>query len=610
MTERKRSTANTEGVRFLGAVLAIAVYFQGLAWLVDPYRHPVLDLAPVALAYLSLALALHSTALVCARIARPLGTLAAFAGAGLAVWHFRELSHRPNAGVLVLIATLVVGLAYGWFVDRTRSELRLAHLGAIALVSSTAFVAAIAVAFHASDGARWHLLRHNTTLGTPAYFALATPIERVRAELWKHAQARSAGSHIPSMRPEPIDANDGDPRSLVFVLIDTWRADSLAEYGNTTHSMPALDALAGECARFVDVHANAPWTRPSVASFFTGLLPEEHGAIDRGLRLASDAPTIAEVMKQAGYDTAAFVSNYANVGIASGFGRGFDRFEELDSATAPYARATDVNEAVQRFLAERARTSSGSRPLFLYVHYLDPHMPYLSGGADTNLQVPSNARRAYERELAFTDDHVPRLIAEVARTLGASTLVFLTSDHGEEFGEHGGLGHGLSLHPELLHVPALLCGDDVAPRRIEGRLEARDFFDLLPHLAARPHVAPSESLEAWVDGRVRRREDKRYASSYIRTPSGWHRPYQSLVVQRGIDRGDAKLVWSGYGDTTQLYDPSEDPGEHRDLAADRVAELERLTADLDRAVPIWHAVESDTEADIPIELLRNLGYAE
>ncbi|MCA9510013.1 MAG: sulfatase [Myxococcales bacterium] len=609
MTASDGSAARHGGVRFVAEALALAAGFQGLALACDRYTHPAADLVPVALAYAALAVALHATARLAARLARPLGAVASLGVAAVAVWHVRELTHRPDDGASVLAATLLGGLLYAWIVDRGRASLPAAPLAATAASGFIATPAAVLLAFHASDGSRWHLLRHNTLLGTPAYYALATPIEDVREAEWARGRAASTSAPVAS---SPLASANGDldPRSLVFVLVDTWRADSLAEYGNTTHSMPALDALAAKCVRFADVHANAPWTRPSVASFFTGLLPEEHGAIDRGLRLASGATTLAEVMRRAGYETAAFVANYANVGIASGFSRGFDRFEELDSPTAPYARATDVNEAVRRFLAERARTSPGARPLFLYVHYLDPHMPYLSGRSDANLQVPANAHRAYERELSFADGQVSALIGDAVRALGPSTLVFLTSDHGEEFGEHGGLGHGLSLHPELLHLPAILCAEDVAAERVEGRLEARDFFDLLPRLAARPRGERVESLDRWVDARVRLRRDERYASSYIRTPSAWHRPYQTLIVQRGIDLADAKLVWSGYGETTQVYDLLRDPTEHRDVAGSDRARLDRLRAALEAAVPYWHPVESDTESDIPIELLRNLGYAE
>jgi arylsulfatase A-like enzyme len=584
-------------------IAAFAAYFFGLARSTDPYSHRLADHFVIGLCYVALAALLHSATLVATSLARPLGWLAALGGGGVLAWAFREETFIPRPLPTFALVVLVVGVAYavaaGWLVRWSDRRSALATLA----VAAPGLLAAVVLAFNFSTSSRWHLLRHNPLIGTPAYYALARPIADVYDTLWERA--------VPAPADGPVrEAPPPEKHSLVFVLIDTWRADALSVYSAQARQMPKLDAYAEECVVFDDVQANSSWTRASVGSFFSGLRPEEHGAIDRGFRLLAHSTTLAEIFEARGYETAAFVTNYANVGIDASFDQGFAHFEELSSPVTAYARAEDVNGSVLSYLAERRERGDTHRPLFLYVHYLDPHGPYLSGldvdPSETRGRVDV-VKRAYDAELRYTDFHVSALLRDLHSRLDPDTIFFVTSDHGEEFGEHGLVGHGHALHRELTHVPGLLCAKALGARRVPGRLEARDFHDLLPRLAAGESLALGE----WVDERIRARRDRRYSSVYVTTKTAaLHRPEQQRVVLRGLDTGDWKLLWSGYGYTYELYEAASDPGEMHNRAGELPERVSDLAAEMDTVVPRWRQPQPDFESDHTLEQLRRLGYVE
>jgi arylsulfatase A-like enzyme len=389
----------------------------------------------------------------------------------------------------------------------------------------------------------------------------------------------------------------------VFVLVDTLRADGLAAYGGPPDLMPELNAIAAQSLVFQNVLANATWTRPSVASLFTGLLPEEHGAVDRSDALPHDRVTLAEVLSERGYATAAFVSNFGAVGRSSGFAQGFQEFREITSP-AMKPRAEQVNREVADWLARRRQRGETDAPAFLYIHYLDPHAPYLAGGPSAP-KVRRRARQAYLAELRYFDAHVPRLFDLIDHELGGPTFVFLTSDHGAEFGEHGEGGHGHSLYPEVLHLPALLRTPGAEAGTIAEALEERDFFDLLLRLAGSPPL----DVRAWARDAAR---GTRYASIYgTTTLYGIQRPYLREVAMRAVEQDGAMAIWSAYGPTYELYDLERDPGARVNLVEREPDRLERMRRTLDEFPAHWsRPVPIDSLPVANEEQLRALGYIE
>jgi arylsulfatase A-like enzyme len=580
--------------------VVLAAAFLAIANSGDPYRRGVGEVVLLAGCYLSLAATLHFGAFAAMAGARWIGHCVAIGVGGVGVWAFREGFSIPASvggfGMAVLGAGLVYGGFLRWQLARGLAPLPWSVVG----VSALSFLALVFVTFHASGSARGYLLRQNSLIGTPAYYLLAEPMQDVYDGLWVRSRAAE-----PQPMPEALRADVA--RNIVFILVDTWRADALSAYREDVGLMPEVDAIAEGCIVFDDVQANSSWTRASVGSYFSGLRPEEHGATDRGYRLLEENATMAEIFDARGYETAAFVANYANAGRDAGFDQGFALFEELDSPVHPYARADEVNEAVLAYLDSR---EGEGPPLFLYVHYLDPHTPYLSGidgderRGNGRFSVP---QRHYDAELRFTDQHLSALIASLRARLDGDTVYFITSDHGEELGEHGLVGHGHTLHREVVHLPALLCAAEEPARRIAGRLEARDFHDLLPRLGA----GGGTPLEVWASERNGARGGHRYSSSYVRTKAAAiHRPGQSQSVLRALESADWRLMWSGFGETFELYERASDPWELFNQVAVRPEVASSLSEELEAEIEWWSLLQSDAETDETFDQLRELGYVE
>jgi arylsulfatase A-like enzyme len=276
------------------------------------------------------------------------------------------------------------------------------------------------------------------------------------------------------------------PNVLVF-LVDALRADHLGCYGHSRDTSPAIDALSREAALFETALSPASWTKPSIPSLFTGLYPIQHGVFtgntkDSAERITSDIlkdehTTMAEVFRGAGYSTGAFVHN-AQISSFMGFNQGFDVYAEH------LGNAQQINERFIQWLG-----SGLGRPFFGYVHYLDPHWPYtppapfdgmFSPPAQTSVdfnnvnwkylerQIQSGdlqlsaddleaMRSLYDGEIRYTDAAIAAALESLReKGLYENTIVVLTADHGEEFMEHGRIGHGNSLYDELLHIPLII----------------------------------------------------------------------------------------------------------------------------------------------------------
>ena len=291
------------------------------------------------------------------------------------------------------------------------------------------------------------------------------------------------------------------PPNLVVFLVDTLRADRLAAYGGDGRLTPNLDRFAAGATVYETAVAQAPWTRPAVASLFTGMWPQHHGTWILHSVLPEGAVTLAELLREAGYRTAA-VSTNGHVTARHGFAQGFEEFRFLVQGEQEVERVVEWT----RGWLDRRRDDE---PFFLYLHTIDPHSPYAApqeyrrrfapeslgedpsallaraeaaSGAERERLV-DRLRRLYDAEVAYNDAGFGELLAELERRgLREETLVAFVADHGEEFLDHGELGHGWNFHAETLRVP-LVVG---YPRQEGGRREAAvaGQVDLLPTLAA------------------------------------------------------------------------------------------------------------------------------
>jgi choline-sulfatase len=263
------------------------------------------------------------------------------------------------------------------------------------------------------------------------------------------------------LRPDgsQADLRRIERQNVLLVTIDTLRADAPSCYGGPART-PALDHLAAEGVRFDFAHAHTVVTLPSHATILTGQLPFQHGVRDNsGFRLRPDARTLATLLRQAGYATAAFVGAFP---VASRFGlnAGFDLYDERfgqgpvsADLEMPERPASAVVPLARDWIAKAGPApGGGQRPWFVWVHLFDPHAPYRP-------PAPFDAQYAahpYYGEIAAADAALAPLLDDV-RTSGRPTLVVVTGDHGEGLGEHGEEAHGVFAYESTLRVPLVLA---------------------------------------------------------------------------------------------------------------------------------------------------------
>lgn len=335
---------------------------------------------------------------------------------------------------------------------------------------------------------------------------------------------RSAAFALPGLLTLAACAPTAPPSrpDVLLICLDTVRADHLGCYGYGRPTTPHLDALAAESTVFADASAAACWTKPSVPSFLTGTWPIQHGVYEGSARgvagettdlLPADARTLAESFADAGYETAAFVHN-AQLRRGNGFEQGFGVYEEGEFD------ARDIRWRARDWIESRP----AGKPFFLYLHLLDAHFPCpvpsdyatkFSAGADLSIYGGDNwktlrddvnhGRRTltaeqreslvalYDGAICYADDQLGRLFEALQRGgTWKNLVVCVVADHGEEFLEHGRMGHGHGLYENLLRVPWILRRPGRAAAR---RTESVGLVDLpATLLAAAGLAAPATSM--------------------------------------------------------------------------------------------------------------------
>jgi choline-sulfatase len=397
--------------------------------------------------------------------------------------------------------------------------------------------------------------------------------------------------------------------NVILITVDTLRADRIGCYGYAPARTPALDGLAARGARFDQATAHAPLTVPSHVSILTGRLPSAHGARDNGAYvLDARTPTVASILRGAGYKTAAFVGSVL-LSAEYGFDAGFQHFDDEMPATGSLLDYDQRRSAAA--VAERASAwlrDHRSEPFFAWIHFYDAHAPYTAGDGPRDL-----SRRSGEAATADSYDtgvaNADRGVAAILKTLDATglrehTAVIVTADHGEGLGDHGEREHGLLLYDAVLRVPLIINVPGGSTRVVPQ--QARH-IDLAPTILAIADVKPDPALRgrsllpatiganAAVDG-----DDVSYAESwYGRLHFGWSE-------LRSIRVDGWKLI---AGPRPQLYDLRHDPEERRNLYAQRGSVAARLARELEtmaRAEPPTATVgAADSDAR---ERLRALGY--
>lgn len=297
------------------------------------------------------------------------------------------------------------------------------------------------------------------------------------------------------------------PPNIVIVVLDTARPDALSVYGAARPTSPFLEEFAKAGTTYERAYSSSSWTLPAHATLFTGALPTVHHATQSHPKLEASVPTLAERLSAAGYETAGFSNNpwvSATTDLSRGFARFVDKWEKREDRANANPQAHPTVRAVDEWLA----TQKSEKPFFLFVNLIEPHMPYLpppecaapflddpnslpalteryfKRGEPNALLVRHYAgkepltaddwatlRALYEGELRYVDS-LTRAIVDAAERRGGSdkTLVFLVSDHGENLGEHGHIGHTFNLYDSNVRIALLARGPSIAAGARERKL--------------------------------------------------------------------------------------------------------------------------------------------
>ena len=401
----------------------------------------------------------------------------------------------------------------------------------------------------------------------------------------------------------PSPGAEGDVPNLVVITIDTVRADHLGCYGDRAIQTPNIDALASASARFTHAFTPVPITLPSHAALFTGSFPMATGMHDfGGNKLSASAVTLAKVLRDHDYSTAAFLGAAvldSRFGLDQGFQTYFDHFA--------FNRLDDMLKRPGDQVVDNALgwlKTGPRRPLFLWVHLYDAHYPYTP-------PEPFASRyrgRPYDGEIAFVDAQVGRLM-DFLEDSGVLThsLVVLAADHGEGLGEHGERTHGFFVYNSTLRVPLLIKVPRAARTTIESEVS---LVDVMPTVleALRlpiPATVQGRSLLSEVLGRSSSGHSNLYAETYLPL---LHFRWSQL---RAIQSAGLKYIEAP---RPELYDTSADPHETKNLWPGdqaRAHELrDRLQKVLLRYTPNTKTGTTEAEATDPAlaNRLRSLGY--
>ena len=412
------------------------------------------------------------------------------------------------------------------------------------------------------------------------------------------------GGPTPSQSPSAATTRvtAGNPLNVLLVTIDTLRADHLGAYGYKRRTSPRIDALASSAAVFERAYTFWPKTRGSFVMMMTGRLPAVNGYSKTHPILVDFNPTLASVLKGAGYETTALVDN-PNVAADLGYAKGFDRYretwEELALNTEPARTQAITAEAVEFLRAKR------TAPFLLWLHYVNPHAPYAppppydtqfvdaSARAGRKLPVVADFRGGipkqwavegqdrlgyyvaqYDGEIAFVDQEVGKVLDALASSgQAARTMVVLTSDHGESLGEHDYyFDHGQDVHEPSMAIPLVVAlpGGKAGVR--SGALAST--LDLVPTVLDAVKVSyPSDlagtSLIHEVKGAGAAGAPRLFGANERNHTATWDARYRLIAVPEGES---TKLF---------LFDRAADPGETKDVARSRPGEMREARRELE-----------------------------
>ena len=409
---------------------------------------------------------------------------------------------------------------------------------------------------------------------------------------------------------------EAESPNILLLSIDTLRADRLGCYAYPLPTSPHIDKLAEGGLLFEDAICEVPLTAPSMGSMLTSRYPRMNGTTRNGLRLPPDTRTVAQYLQDAGYHTFCVQSNWTLKGKLSGIDRGFDiyndSFEEKRWGIIKGERSGPrVTELAIQYLQERDE----SKPFFGWVHYTDPHAPYVKhdgfnpAGRSLRMKKRERVRAKYDSEVAFTDDQVGQLLKHVPE----NTVVVFVADHGESLYEHNYLGHGRRIYQNNLHIPLIIHGPGIEAGRISAPARGIDMGPTLLGLAGLNTPDGMLGLDLLGEDlpNERPRVVETYGGAVPKLPGAKAIMANKGPQLQGILLEGWKLIIQGDSEP-ELYRLENDPGELKNLAAEEPAQV-ALLRDM---ITQWDALTQEGESgggslnEEDLEALESLGYIE
>jgi arylsulfatase A-like enzyme len=437
----------------------------------------------------------------------------------------------------------------------------------------------------------------------------------------------------------PPDPTETEHPSILLVTIDTLRADHCSAYGYARPTTPRLDALAERGVRFAAAYAPMASTAPSHATMFTSLLPRAHGMLKNGQVLPARHRRLAEVMRDNGYLTAAFVSSFA-VNRRFGFGEGFATYDDdFTGAHTSHRMSKWEGQSVPEFFDRRAdetrprvldwlrshgylENARAAKPFFVWVHLFDPHEPYDPPSEDRARIRPDSTGDALQRAIANYDAEIRFADREMGAIFDAleaagrfdEVLTIVVGDHGEGLMQHGHMYHGVLIYEETVRVPLVFHW----PSRLSEPLvieEPVEVLDLAPTLLELAGLAPLPQFQGTSLAGVMRGQAVADPERPIFLE---RREFDTPVVDGfrvignkfGLRQGRWKYIEAKEEGTHELYDLANDPHERSNLFETRPDE----SATLARVLHVW--IDGSSPPSVPAVSpedargLRELGYVQ
>lgn len=449
--------------------------------------------------------------------------------------------------------------------------------------------------------------------------------------------------------------------NIILIVLDSVRQDHLSSYGYSRNTTPNIDSLAAEGTLFENAYSTSCWTIPSHASLFTGLYPSKHGVNLEHNLLPPEHETMAGYLKALGYHTACISCNSFVAGGGTDLNRGFDLTIDVDG----YREGESIVDRGIRFLQKRWRKSihrdrgaaraariageymdAQHGPFFLFMNFMDCHLPYrlqkrqryqfippmerkrvdripldpfavMAGELELSPREIAGIRALYDGSLYYLDQQVGRLVSQLKeRGIFEQTIVLITSDHGESFGEHGLFDHQYGLYEHLLRVPlvAHFPNGSLSGERIKHMIQLVDLFPILKRLVGGPNCGLEPEDYVFLRKPIRALALSEYLVPNLKAI---HRRFPNADVSRfdkplrAMINKEYKLILRRDG-TCELYNLINDPGETVDLSAtkrEKAAELEARLAALLGPWPGSGQAASQFKLDEELrERLEAMGY--